>query len=121
VPLRARVIETLEGIPRGFGQTPVLLSRSGGRVELEMFRNRHWNPALKAAGIDHRGVYACRHTFATWSIRAASISSTSRASWARPLRMIDKTYGHLAPDAHAYIRGKLAAYDGAEAKEAANG
>jgi hypothetical protein len=37
------------------------------------------------------------------------------------LRMIDETYGHLAPDAHAYIRGKLAAYDGAEAKEAANG
>jgi len=25
--------------------------------------------------------------------------------------MIDKTYGHLAPDAHAYIRGKLDAYD----------
>ena len=27
------------------------------------------------------------------------------------LRMIDKTYGHLAPDAHAYIRGKLDGYD----------
>jgi hypothetical protein len=25
--------------------------------------------------------------------------------------MIDRTYGHLAPDAHAYIRGKLDAYD----------
>jgi hypothetical protein len=32
------------------------------------------------------------------------------------LRMIDKTYGHLAPDAHAYIRGKLEAYESVEAK-----
>jgi hypothetical protein len=30
--------------------------------------------------------------------------------------MIDKTYGHLAPDAHAYIRGKLDAYDTAAAE-----
>jgi hypothetical protein len=34
------------------------------------------------------------------------------------LRMIDRTYGHLAPDAHAYIRGKLDAYDSVDAKEA---
>jgi integrase len=114
VPLRARVIEALERIPRGFGQTPVLLSRTGGRVELETFRHRHWNPALAAlkdAGIEHRGVYACRHTFATWSIRAGvDLFHLSRVM-GTSLRMIDRTYGHLAPDAHAYIRGKLDSYD----------
>ena len=37
---------------------------------VETFRLRHWTPALRAAGIDHHCVYDCRHTFASWSIRA---------------------------------------------------
>jgi integrase len=124
----ARLIEALERIPRGFGQTPVLLSRTGGRVELETFRHRHWNPALAAlkdAGLEHRGVYACRHTFATWSIRAGvDLFHLSRVM-GTSLRMIDKTYGHLAPDAHSYIGGKLDTYDdqvaAGDLKEAPNG
>ena len=31
------------------------------------------------------------------------------------LTMIDKTYGHLVPDADEYVRGLLDAYDGSAA------
>jgi hypothetical protein len=30
--------------------------------------------------------------------------------------MVDKTYGHLVPDADEYVRGLLDAYDGLESK-----
>jgi Phage integrase family len=61
VPLRARVLEALEQRPRGFGETPVFTDRRGDRIKHVTFRMRHWAPALKAAGLDHRGVYATRH------------------------------------------------------------
>ena len=70
VPLRGRVLDALTALPRGFGATPVFTSRSGERINHATFRMRHWTPALKAAGIDHRSVYTTRHTFAAWSIAA---------------------------------------------------
>ncbi|HEU5009557.1 MAG TPA: hypothetical protein VFT33_02560 [Gaiellaceae bacterium] len=49
--------------------TKVLLSAPrGGYVDIERFRHRHWKPALRAAGLEHRRIYDCRHTFATWAI-----------------------------------------------------
>ncbi len=69
-------------------------------------------PALRAAGIEHRRVYACRHTFASWAIAGgvqlfylARIMGTSIAQ-------IDATYGHLLPDSEDYLRGLLDEYDG---------
>jgi integrase len=115
VPLRGRVVNVLEALPRGFGQTPVFTDRSGERVKHVTFRMRHWAPALKAAGLDHRGVYATRHTFATWSIRAGvNLFYLSRVM-GTSLTMIDRTYGHLVPDADEYVRGLLDAYDDAPA------
>ena len=35
---------------------------------IERFRHREWTPALRAAGVEHRRLYDCRHTFATWAI-----------------------------------------------------
>jgi integrase len=112
VPLRARVVEALESMPRGFGQTPVFVTKRGERIKHDTFRMRHWGPALAAAGVDHRGVYATRHTFATWSIRAGvNLFYLSRVM-GTSLTMIDKTYGHLVPDADEYVRGLLDTYDG---------
>ena len=111
VPLRARVVEALEAMPRGFGETPVFTDRRGERIKHVTFRMRYWAPALKAAGLDHRGVYATRHTFATWSIRAGvNLFYLSRVM-GTSLTMIDKTYGHLVPDADEYVRGLLDTYD----------
>jgi integrase len=111
VPLRGRVVDALEGIPRGFGQTPVFTDRRGERVKHITFRMRHWAPALKAAGLNHRGVYATRHTFASWSIRAGvNLFYLSRVM-GTSLQMIDATYGHLVPDSDEYVRGLLDIYD----------
>ena len=78
-----------------------------------------WAPALRAAGIEHRRVYDCRHTFASWAIAGgvqlfylARIMGTSVAQ-------IDATYGHLLPDSEEYLRGLLDAYDAATAAEGA--
>jgi integrase len=118
VPLRARVVEALEQRPRGFGQTPVFTTKSGERIKHVTFRMRYWAPALKAAGLDHRGVYATRHTFASWSIRAGvNLFYLSRVMGIS-LTMIDKTYGHLVPDSDEYVRGRLDNYDGVQMSEA---
>jgi integrase len=89
---------------------PVPAAR-GGYIDLEKFRYREWIPALRAAGIEHRRVYDCRHTFASWAIAGgvqlfylARIMGTSVAQ-------IDATYGHLLPDSEEYLRGLLDDYD----------
>jgi integrase len=76
-----------------------------------LLTHRHWTPALRAAGIEHRRVYDCRHTFASRAIAAgvqlfylARIMGTSVAQ-------IDGSYGHLLPDSEDYLRGLLDAYD----------
>jgi integrase len=92
--------------------TPLLFPAArGGYIDLEKFRYREWIPALRAAGIEHRRVYDCRHTFASWAIAGgvqlfylARIMGTSVAQ-------IDATYGHLLPDSEEYLRGLLDDYD----------
>ena len=37
------------------------------------WRRYHWNPAVRAAGLEHRSPYALRHTYASFAI-AAGIS-----------------------------------------------
>ena len=64
-----------------------------------------------AAGIDHRGTYACRHTFAAWSIAAGVQLFYLSRIMGTSVTQIDKTYGHLVPDSEDYLRGLLDAYD----------
>jgi integrase len=62
------------------------------------WRNREWYPALDAAGIEKRGPYHLRHTSATEALAAGvSIFELARLM-GTSVKMIDKTYGHLARD-----------------------
>lgn len=104
----------------GFGRTLVFPGHDGDYMRLETFRLRHWTPALRAAGIAHRSVYTCRHTFAAWAIAAGVQLFYLSRIMGTSVAQIDATYGHLVPDSEDYLRGLLDEYD-AKAVEAGTG
>ena len=60
---------------------------------------REWNPTLRAVGLDHCVPYALRHTYASLPIAAGvSLFELSRLMGTSPA-MLDRTHGHLLPDA----------------------
>lgn len=111
VPLRAKVLEALEQHPHRIDSRLVFSGHDGNYLKLPTFRLRHWTPALRAAGIEHRSVYTCRHTFAAWSIAAGVQLYYLSRIMGTSVGMIGATYGHLVPDSEDYLRGLLDTYD----------
>jgi integrase len=67
-------------------------------------------PAVRAAGLEHRSPYALRHCYATFAI-AAGVSLFELARFmGTSVEQIDKTYGHLLPDALERTRTSLDAF-----------
>jgi integrase len=99
VPLRAKVLEALDEHERRNARhfRLVFPGHDGDYLKQATFRLRHWTPALKAAGIEHRGVYACRHTFAAWSIAAGVQLFYLSRIMGTSVTQINTTYGHLVP------------------------
>jgi hypothetical protein len=69
--------------------------------------------------VEYRGVYACRHTFAAWSIAAGVQPFHLSRIMGTSVSQIDATYGHLVPDSEEYLRGLLDSYDRVDRSEAA--
>jgi integrase len=84
----------------------------GGYINLHNWRSREWKPALRAAGIEQeQRIYDLRHTYATFSLAAGVSLFTLSRRMGTSVEMIDRTYGHLAPDAEEFERGLLDAFD----------
>jgi integrase len=112
VPLRGKVLEAIDEMPRALRlDGPLFPGHDGDHVKHNTFRLRHWGPALEAAGIEHRGVYATRHTFAAWSIRAGVQLFYLSRIMGTSVEMISQRYGHLVPDSDEYLRGMLDEFD----------
>ena len=93
--------------------TPILFpGLCGGHLNLHSFRAKRWKPAVRAAGIDYRTPYAMRHTFSLFALSRQMGTS---------IEQIDKTYGHLLPDADEAELRHLDEWDNREAVEAAEG
>jgi integrase len=110
VPLPLRAFEALQGVPTPIGSALWFPGVKGGHLSLHEWRRGVWTPALKAAGLTHRGPYALRHTYASFAI-AAGVSLFELARFmGTSVEQIDRTYGHLLPDSIERTRAALDAW-----------
>jgi len=98
VPLQAIALDALDRQPSN--RHPLLFpGERGGYLDLHNFRDHHWKPAQRAAGIEPlRRIYDLRHTFATFALRAGISTFDLSRYMGASLTMIDRHYGHLARD-----------------------
>jgi integrase len=102
---------TLDETPARLDTRPLFPGPRGGHLNLKEWRDRdEWSPALRAAGVAHRGPYALRHTYAAFSI-AAGVSLYEIARFmGTSVEQIDRTYGHLLPDSIDRTRASIDAF-----------
>jgi integrase len=98
VPLPAPALAALDPLPPRIDTKLVFPGRRGGYLNLNSWRRREWDPAVKAAGLAHRPPCALRHTFAAWSITAGIGLFELARFMGTSVEQIDRTYGHLLPD-----------------------
>lgn len=117
VPLRRKVVDALNAMPRRIDSRRVWPAARGGVIGLHNWREDYFHPAMIAAGFvtaegkPDRGPYALRHTYAAFALRAGLPTFTVARRMGTSVEMIDKTYGHLAHDAEEWELDRLEAFD----------
>jgi integrase len=97
VPFGRKVYDALRSMPTRLDSEFLFTAARGGPVNREQFAAREWTPAVRAAGLEHRPMYAARHTAITWWL-AAGVPIDTVAAWAgTSIKMIDQHYRESIP------------------------
>jgi integrase len=73
----------------------VFPAQRGGYINLRNWRQRDWQPALEAAGLEQRVPNALRHPFATWFLLHSDDRWLLAKLMGTGVDMIELHYGHL--------------------------
>lgn len=99
VYLTGRGVDALRLVPRDIRSPLVFVGQNGRPVNWKWWHREVWQPALELAGLAKRAPYACRHTFAYFSLRAGvPISDLARDMGHASVELTMSTYGHWASD-----------------------
>jgi integrase len=116
VPLTDHALAALDAVQRRDLSTRyVFTTKTGLPIDLHVWRHRHWNPAVEAAGLHadedgtrrRRPPYALRHTFATLALRQGPLDVRGRP-----------VHGDERRDDRPALREPRAGLDGSRAHEA---
>lgn len=98
VTLTPRGVAAYQSIP-GSLTTPLVFHTNGRPIDRHNWRHRVWQPALELAGLERRGPYQLRHTFAYFSLRAGvPLSDLSVEMGHESIRLTHETYGHWSDE-----------------------
>lgn len=112
VPLSSQALAALEEMPRRLDLPLLFPSPSGERLNLNNFRNREWNPAIEASGVERPArVYDLRSTFASTALAAGVTIFELARIMGNSVEMVERHYGTLLDGSAASIASRLSQFE----------